>query len=59
MNQVQVEEKVKHFPFHLLDHEEAGLHGVLDGNGGEQGGKSTGQIKYNSKAAKLKIVKEC
>ena len=31
------EEKVKPFPFHLLDCEEARLHGVLDAQGEELG----------------------
>ena len=38
----------------LLCHEDVGLHGVLDAKGGEQGGESTGQIKYHAKAAKIK-----
>ena len=44
-----MEEKVKPFPFHLLDHEEAGLHGVLDALGEE-----LGQIKYDTKLHRLK-----
>ena len=52
MNQVQVEEKVKHFPFHLLDHEEAGLHGVLDAQGEEL--VEEVRFKYQSKLHELK-----
>ena len=38
----------------LLCHEEVGQQSVLDAKGGEQGGESTGQIKYHAKAAKIK-----
>ena len=38
----------------LLCHEEVGQHSVLDAKGGEQGGESTGQIKYHAKTAKIK-----
>ena len=40
---------------HLSD-EEVGLHGVLDAQGEEQGEEKAGQIKYQTKLQKFKIV---
>ena len=50
MNQVLV----KGISTFFDEEEEVGLHGVLDAKGGEQGGESTGQIKFHAKAAKIK-----